>query len=252
MRSFLAIAALAGLLATTSCKVNHIVSTEADLYRMNEAVTVPAPDTSILALIGPYKSKLDAEMNAVIGTFAHGLSKQQPESTMGNWFADLLHQQAEATLGHPVDFAIVNYGGMRIPSIPAGPVTKSKVFELMPFDNLAVVVHLDAESLRQLFAKMASRGGWPISGQVKFEISNEQAGKIRINAQTIAEDRIYTVAMSDYIANGGDGCSFLTDLKQENTGILLRDMILNHIREQTARDKMLGTRLDGRVISKDR
>ena len=244
------VAALSGLFVV-SCKVNHLVGTKADLYRVDGQAQLDA-DSTMLSLIGPYKSKLDAEMNAVIGTMAHDLTKRKPESTMGNWFADLVHEQTEAAVGHPVDFAIVNYGGMRIPSIPAGPVTKGKIFELMPFDNLTVVVHLNAENLRRFFGTMADRGGWPISKQVKFEIRDNQAVNIRIHKEAIQEDRIYTVSMSDYIANGGGNCDYLIDLKREDTGILLRDMILKHVSEQTAREKMLGTRLDGRVTSKDR
>lgn len=233
-----------------SCKVNHFIESQPTLYRLNTQSEIQT-DSAIQALITPYKKQLDDEMNSVIGTLGHDLEKAKPESTMGNWFADLLHFQTEKILGKAIDFAFVNYGGMRINSIPAGPLTKGKVFELMPFDNLVVVVYLDADNLKKLFDKMAEDGGWPISKQARYTIESDRATNIRIKGQPIDPNKTYSVSMSDYIADGGGNCDFLIDLKRASTATLLRDMILQYAAEQTASGKKLETVLDNRVTTTD-
>ena len=53
-----------------------------------------------------------------------------------------------------VDFVVLNYGGLRIQSMAAGPITMSKVYELMPFDNTLVVVDLLGSELNDLFYEL--------------------------------------------------------------------------------------------------
>lgn len=231
---------------STACKVNHLVDTESKFYRMNDR-SIMTVDSSISDLIQPYKAQLDQEMNREIGTVGQTLTKEQPESTLGNWFADLLQTQTEQKLGKKVDFAVVNYGGVRIGSIPAGPITKGKVFELMPFDNMVVVVDIDGSTLMDFFNLMAENGGWPISKTVKYEILNKKAKNVRINQEGIDPNKTYRVSMSDYVANGGSNCKFLIGKPQEELGIILRDVIIQHIEEQTQKGVMIGSQLDGRV-----
>jgi 2',3'-cyclic-nucleotide 2'-phosphodiesterase (5'-nucleotidase family) len=44
--------------------------------------------------------------------------------------------------------------------------------------------------------------------------------------------KTYRVATSDYIANGGDRCDFLIGLKQNNAGLLLRDALLQYLKNK--------------------
>ncbi len=238
------------LLLFGSCKVNHLVDTDTRFYRMNERAVIET-DSSVEALIAPYKAQLDAEMNTQIGTVGQEMTKGQPESTLGNWFADLLHEQTEFSTGKKIDFAVVNQGGIRIGSIPAGPINKGKIFELMPFDNMVVLVEIDGRTMEKFFHLMAENGGWPISKSVHYKIENKQAKFIYINDQPLDYRKNYTVSMSDYIANGGSDCEFLVDKPQEPLGIFLRDLILEYIEAKTAKGVMLGAKMDGRVVSNE-
>ena len=48
-----------------------------------------------------------------------------------------------------------------------------------------------------------------------------------------AQDRLYTIAISDYLAGGGDQLTFFKALKPRGTGVLLRTAIIDHIRDLT-------------------
>ena len=205
----------------------------------------------IVALIDPYKMELDERMAEPIGYVAEAMPKARPESTLGNWLADLLAEQANRLSTQPVDFAIQNYGGIRIPELPAGPLNVGKVYELMPFDNMLVILELDVELLRTFCNQMAADGGWPQSAALRYVINDQQAEDIRINGEPIKSGTTYRVALPDYIANGGGDCDFLVEQEQENTGRLIRDLIIEHVRAQgsTAGDP-INSQLDGRLTAR--
>lgn len=233
-------------LMLSGCKTNHLAEIQPQAYRMADT-TVAAADASMEALIAPYKAQLDAEMNEVIGVAAATLDKRTPESLLGNWMCDLLYEQIEAYTGSEIDFASVNYGGIRIPTIQKGEITRGKIFELMPFDNMIVVLHLDAATLRQFIDKIAEDGGIPVSKQLRFEIKDRKAQNIMIKGKPIQEDKIYKVGVSDYVANGGDDCSFFVDKKRDEIGKLLRDAIIEYTEKQTAQGKQIESNLDSRI-----
>lgn len=237
---------LIAVLMLTSCKTNHLAEIQPQAYRMADT-TVVAADASIEKLIAPYKAQLDAEMNEVIGVAAATLDKRTPESLLGNWMCDLLYEQIVAYTGSEIDFASVNYGGIRIPTIQKGEITRGKIFELMPFDNMIVVLHLDAATLRQFIDKIAEDGGIPVSKQLRFEIKDRKAQNITIKGKPIQDDKMYKVGVSDYVANGGDDCSFFVDKKRDEIGKLLRDAIIEYTEKQTAQGKQIESKLDGRI-----
>lgn len=219
----------------------HYIGAETTYYKTQETTT----DERIADMVQPYKVRLDAEMNEVIGTTAKELIKAKPESPLGNLVADLIHKKCEDYYKEAIDFTVVNYGGLRIPALPAGDITKGKIFELMPFDNMLVVVEIDAATVRKLFGIMARNGGWPISKQVSYAINEGEARDILIGGKTIDANKIYKVALSDYLANGGDKLFFLKDKKRQNLGVLFRDAILEYVIEQDG--AIMDAEVEGRV-----
>ncbi len=223
----------------------HYLNTSSEYIEAEEAPN----DTEIAEMIAPYKERLDAEMNAVIGNTAKELVKAKPESPMGNWLADLIHKKSEDYYRSEIDFALVNYGGIRIPVLSQGEVTRGKIFELMPFDNMLMVLEINGATVRQIFGIMAANGGWPISRQVSYVIENELPVDILINNEALDDDKIYKVALSDYLANGGDNLFFLKDKKRNNLGVLFRDAMFEYIIEQNG--EVMDAEVEGRVIVRE-
>lgn len=205
------------------------------------------PDSQMQALIQPYKKQLSAEMNTVVGTAVRELPLGQPESLMGNWVADLVAEYCREQSETPVDFAVMNIGGLRIPSLPRGPITKGKLFELMPFDNTLVIVEVNGEVVKQLFQHLALKGGWPVSKEVKLRIQNGRAISMQYKGQPIENERQYHIATNSYIASGGDDCSFFVDKKRVELGALFRDVLIQHTQRCTEKGQAIDAELQQRI-----
>ena len=140
--------------------------------RIIDKLSEPANYSKAMAL-NPRSLELLEESGATPALLAHGnnlhyIKFKSPTRPLfaldirkaGHRYSHLLglpQSETERLLGEPVDFAVINYGGMRIPAIPKGPITRGKIFELMPFDNLLVVVRLDVSILTQFINHMAAR-----------------------------------------------------------------------------------------------
>lgn len=217
------------LFLTLSCsKVNHVADAKSRNYRIEKA-SFPV-DTKVAAMIEPFKVQLDETMNEVIGFNEEELTKGKPNSSLTNWFSDVLLEESQKLVTDKVDFALQNYGGIRIPTLSKGNVTVGKVYELMPFDNLMYIQELPGTVVQQLFDKIAESGGWPISHSVQMDIAYGKAKNIMINGMPLDTNKVYVAAIPDYVANGGDNMDFLKGVKTNNTGALIRDMIINNIR----------------------
>ena len=108
------------LIFFVSCtKIMHVTDPQMGSIRIEDEADIQA-SKEISELIDPYKVQLESEMNQVIGTCAQELVKEKPECTLGNWTADLIHKKSEEYYQQPIDFAFVNYGGLRIPFLPKG------------------------------------------------------------------------------------------------------------------------------------
>lgn len=218
------------IVSLSSCakKVWQVTDADASYYRFDDRLEAPA-DQSIDDLIKPYKESLDAEMNEVIGEIAHNMSKRLPESTLGNFVAELLKDQTEIIIGDSLDFAMQNHGGLRINSLAKGPINKGKVFELMPFDNMLVVITADGKIIKRLFDVVAYKGGWPMTDDIQLSIKDTIATEVLIHGNPIDDNKMYKFAINDYIANGGDNCDFLQEGKVEILDITVRDAIIDFL-----------------------
>jgi 2',3'-cyclic-nucleotide 2'-phosphodiesterase (5'-nucleotidase family) len=218
-------------------KVNHLADTHSRQYQIEPASQ--GVDPEVAQLIEPYRIKVSATMNEVIGYNETELVKEKPSSTLTNWFADAFHVQTALETGKHVDFAIQNYGGIRINALAAGDVTVGKIYELMPFDNLVYIMELDSQAVQMLCDKMVESKGWPVSFGLNMEISYGKATNIQIGNIALSSQRTYLAAIPDYIANGGDNFHFLRDMKYSNTGILIRDLLIRYVKSLTASGKKI-------------
>ncbi len=164
---------------------------------------------AIAATIAPYSAQLAERMNRVLADVSLPLTKGQPESSLGNWTADVLLAAArDLFVDYPVAFAVQNYGGLRLSEIGTGPLTVSELYELMPFDNELVLVELDGATLQAFIAHMLADGGWPVSEGLSISRRGVQT-TILVQGHPIDPGTTYYVAAPDYVANGGDDAAML-------------------------------------------
>jgi len=185
-------------------------------------------DNAINEIVAPYKAALVAEMSEVIGKAETELLKAKPESLLTNFLADAILSVTQKEM--EVDICLLNYGGIRLPSIGAGAITTGQIYELLPFDNYLSVLTFNKAELEGFANHIASLGGWPVSKQLNFVIDTAQqiAKNISFNGVVLNDTTNYTIVLPDYIANGGDNCSMLADLPRTDLPILLRDAMIDY------------------------
>jgi len=205
-------------------------------------------DKDIAAFLQPYSKEVGRQMNVVIGTTETPLERKTPEGTLGNFVADAMRQRAALSYKTNVDMAFVNYGGLRVDNIAAGPVVLGKMYELIPFDNIVVLLHLNGNTLHTILDLIAAKEGWPVSG-VKMKIANGKAKDILINGEPLNDDKQYTVATTDYTAKGNEGFTILKTIPQQNNGYLFRDALIDYVKALTANNKKINAVIENRITN---
>ncbi|MBA3901476.1 MAG: 5'-nucleotidase C-terminal domain-containing protein [Bacteroidetes bacterium] len=217
---------------------------ERSMIIFNESLI--APDSSAMAMIMPFKSQIDLEMNDILIISEMALAKGQPESLLGNLVADLTLKKGMDYYQAPIDFCLLNNGGLRT-ALPEGEITRGKVFELMPFENELVVLTLSGQKAEQLFNYVARSEGMPVAG-IKMGIQDKKAVNVLINGKPFNPEKEYKVITSDYLANGGDKMAFFKDpLKSEILYVKLRDAIIEFFTEENIAGRNLTSKEDGRI-----
>ena len=187
--------------------------------------TYTEPNDSIQDFLTPYKEELSEEMDKVIGYATGEFVRYRPEGPLGNFVVD-------ATLDYLVRYkkipgdqyiCLMNHGGLRAP-ISKGNITVGDIYKLMPFDNTVVIAKLPMHALDSICDYIKSSGGEPIAG---FTVKN---GPCSLNYKK-NEDTLYVVT-SDYLYSGGDHMNFFKlSYSHENTGVFLRDMLIDYVEE---------------------
>lgn len=225
--------------------VQHISKTEVS-YTVVSAEIHPEEDATVDSIITPYKIQLDKVMNEVLAKLPEDLTKNKPESTLGNWVSDVIVEKLKSK-GIHVDFAVVNYGGLRVPYLTAGPLTRGEIFELSPFDNTIMIVDIPGHKLDSFFLLLAETGGWPISKEARLVITDKQVVSATLSGKEIEPAKIYKMATLDYVANGGDNMKVLIPLLRKETGIIFRDLLIDYLLEASKAGKDIHPELDGRI-----
>ncbi|OWP63858.1 hypothetical protein CDA63_06505 [Hymenobacter amundsenii] len=205
---------------------------------------IPA-NAQATATIAPYRERVVAQMTTVLGNAPVAVTKNSGESPLANFVGDLQRVRASRELGQPVPLGVMTNGGLRAP-LPAGPVTVGSVFELMPFENQLVVLDAPGPVVQQLF-DYAARLKMAVSGATYTVSPDGKPTAILINGQPFNPAQTYPIAISDYLAGGGDGMSFFKALKPRDTGVLLRTAIIDYIKEQTQQGRPIAAGIEGRV-----
>lgn len=212
------------------------------------------PDAEAAQFIAPYKNKVDSIMGPVVGTTAHYITRNRPESELSNLLCDILVWGGKAFNEQPV-FSVYNMGGIRA-NLPKGNITVGDVTEVAPFENKICFLTLTGEKVTELFQQIAHRGGEGLSHAVKLVITKDgHLVSATINGEPVDPQKSYRVATLDYLAEGNDqlvafksGADVVAPKQKENN---VRYIIMNYFREQAAQGKAVESRVEGRVVVKD-
>jgi 2',3'-cyclic-nucleotide 2'-phosphodiesterase (5'-nucleotidase family) len=191
------------------------------------AVEQVATDTVISNFLKPYSTKVGETMNDVVAELPVTLKKELPNNPLGNFMADSYLLMARKKFDASADVAFINNGGIRLNSIQSGPLKRGTIYEIMPFDNILVILKISGTQLKHYLDFIASEGGCGIAG-VKMQIRDKKATDILINGKPLEASATYAMVNSDYAVGGGGGYTQFRDLPVQKTGYLLRDATLDY------------------------
>ena len=178
-------------------------------------VTGAIPDEPrAAAVIKSYEDRLSTALNSVIATTRVPLDAdttrlRASETNLGDLFADAMRADTKA------DITITNSGSIRGDrQYPAGPITRRTLVEIHPFNNVICTVRVPGRVVLQALNNGVSKlpgtaGQFPqVSGLTLRVTVSAPAGNrvsdVRVGGEPLDLDKIYTVAISDYMLRGGD------------------------------------------------
>jgi 2',3'-cyclic-nucleotide 2'-phosphodiesterase (5'-nucleotidase family) len=202
------------------------------------------PNTAIDELIKPYSDSINKSMNEVIGENATLLEKKSKKSLLGYFLTDALLYMAKQKINTDVDAAFINHGGIRLNELPPGKITRGKIFELMPFDNLLVLQKVNGRVLKQYLDTLALGDAVNLSG-ISMTISGTKAKNIMVGLRPLDENKDYVIANSDYNINNSE---LLKSLPMQNTGYLQRDAIIDYVMMFSRNGKKIIVENSNRVV----
>ena len=204
-------------------------------------------DSVFASKIEHYTQAVSKTMNKHIGTTLHPMANGKPESPLSNWVCDALMIFAKQYMNTETDFAIYNTHGIRQP-LPQGDIKLKHIYQSFPFDNYLSIIKMKGEDVIKLFQTIALRGGEAVSKEVQLTIVEGKATNITISGKTIDPSKIYTIAMPDYVANGGDQMeACLNAISRTDYPETIREMIIQYIEQLTSQGKTITSSIDGRI-----
>jgi 2',3'-cyclic-nucleotide 2'-phosphodiesterase/3'-nucleotidase/5'-nucleotidase len=191
--------------------------------------TLPA-DSAIARLVADATAPVQALVARPIVRVPETLRRNGPQYPLGNLIADAQRAATHA------DVAVMNNGGIRA-NLNAGEATYGAFFEIAPFGNLLVRVAVTGAELRAYFERVVSGRAVTthVSGATVTYDPARPAGsrivELMVAGQPVDPSRTYTLAMSDFMATGGDGYAIPgLDARAEATGIVDLDALLDYVR----------------------
>lgn len=188
-------------------------------------VTAEVPeDPQVAEVVAGYEKQLMALLDKPVGETAAVLDARQEtsrsrETNLGDWLADIYRVATGA------DAALVNGGSIRSnASYGPGKLSKRDILSILPFENPIVKLDVPGSTLRQALEHGLSEvdlsnesGRFPqVSGiRYRFDASRPAGSRlveIRVAGAPLDDTRHYALAVSGYLAGGGDGYAMLRGL----------------------------------------
>ncbi len=219
------------------------------------------PDPAVAAILRGYDAQVRTLRETRIGETLVDLRKDGGGDLLGNLAADALRSGAGGSL--KARYALQNAGGLRIPEIPAGPITYGQIFDLYPFDNEQVVLSLAASQVRDALEAVLHAGKAPMrvsglryvidwdrfgagadprhapAGAIVVRMVDEESGKVLCETKSCTErscepacaEGAQPVSLTDFLVNGGDGLRLPQDAPKRLGGALARDIIVAYVKD---------------------
>src|SRR4030095_7178650 len=200
-----------------------------------------AGSKSLTTIVKPYSDSVNKLMNVVIGYNEALLEKKRQGNILGFFITDAYLEMEQQKVDPKVDAGFMNSRGIHLPELPAGTITQGKIFELMPFDNLMVLLRVKGSLLKQYLDTLAANDGVIESG-ITMQIENKTVQQVMVGGKPLDLNADYTIVHSDYVAMNSN---LLKNINRSTNGYLLRDALLDYVKFINSQNrKVIVTNID--------
>ncbi len=195
------------------------------------------PDTRVAALMHRVETMGTALAEQAIAKAAHSITRvtnKAGESAMGDLVADA-QRHAMGT-----DFAFINSDGIRDDIAPGG-ITKGDHYSVQPFHLNLIKLELTGRQiydlLNQQWNGQESEGRFlQVSGLSYIWDAERPAGQrivaVMKEGEPLKAEAIYTVAVNEYLAGGGDNFTVLSQGVHPVVGPFVADALIQYVQAQ--------------------
>ena len=212
------------------------------------------------AVAAEYEARLGKELDTVIGATDVPLETESRrtrsgESNAGNLVADAMRADTRA------EIAILNSGSIRGDrAFPPGPLTRRTLLAMQPFGNKLCEIEVrGATVLRALNAAAselpAPSGRFPQVSGIAFTVDMKRAAGdrvtgVRVGGQPLLPERTYTLALPDYLLEGGDGYDMFAG-QTVRIAPSAGKLIVTAVEDYVAARRTIAPRVEGRITIVD-
>lgn len=194
------------------------------------------PDEETIKLLNKYKKMVNHEINEVIITIPKSISRKtnnQGNSPLGEMIAMSMMREMNT------DMAFTHHGGIRS-GLQKGRITFEDIYTALPFDHKVVKVHLTGKQIKNALEQQwkTDRENLLQPAGISYTVNHDEQFGTKIenltdkNGNKLISTKIYSVALSDYLAQGGDGFYSFQVGKIVATTSYLRDTFANYLKNQ--------------------
>lgn len=228
---YLFFVSIAALLATNCASKKYVNTNIATKYiELNDTVE---GNITVENFLKPYRNHIQNDLSKVLAYNPNDLDKAAGkwQNPMTNFYADAIFEIAQPVFekkwNKKIDFCLLNYGGIRA-TIAKGNITTRTAYDIMPFENSAVVLALKGDVVFEMAQFIiANKTAHPLSGIEIVVDQNQLVKDIKINNESIDKNKSYFVVTNDYLAKGGDKMDFLLKAsKNHSLDYKLRNMFI--------------------------
>ena len=216
-----------------------------------------AEDPAAAAVVASWEARLSSAMTEVVGRTLVPLDATETrlrvgETNLGSFIADAARARTGAQL------ALINSGGIRGNRVyDAGDLTRRTLLEMHPFGNVLCTLDVTGAQLREALESGVSKlpnaaGQFPQVSGFSYRVSvsrpaGQRVTEVRIGSAPLDPTAHYTLAVPDFLVDGGDGYRVLTFARvavDKQAGPSLTDAIARAVAASGA----LQPHTDGRIV----
>ena len=194
-----------------------------------------------------------ARLKEVVGHSARSMEnlRTEPDLPLGNLVADALRAKGSEYFGKPIDFAVINYGGIRIP-MPEGAVILDDMEAMFPFKNYMCYAAVRGKNLQRLLEQLAKTQAFQAVSGCRVKVKAHELVEAEVGGAPIDPNKLYNVATIDFLLSGGDQIA-IGALAEDVvlSPVLVREVMLDYVRGLEAEGKIIDVQKDGRVVMED-